>query len=247
MKARHSRKKSTAWTGYKVHFTETCEADEPHLIVDVITTAATTPDGEIMGELHDQLAHQEMLPDQHLVDMGYVDAEVLAESQNRYQVDDVSAVMPDLSWQTRAATSFDHRCFTIDWQAHEVICPASRTSQSWGTIADRHGKTVVRVRFPQAVCQSCPLHDQCTRSPARVLILQPNEQAYRALQETRARELTPAFRAVYAKRAGMEGTIAQAVRTGEMRRARYIAGTKLRLQAFFTATAMNVLRALAWI
>ena len=25
--ARYSRKKSTAWTGYKVHFTETCEAD----------------------------------------------------------------------------------------------------------------------------------------------------------------------------------------------------------------------------
>jgi hypothetical protein len=39
--------------GYKVHFTETCEADEPHLIVDVITTAATTPDGEVIGELHD--------------------------------------------------------------------------------------------------------------------------------------------------------------------------------------------------
>ncbi len=60
VEARYSRKKSTTWTGYKVHFTETCEADEPHLIVDVITTAATTPDGEIMGELHDQLAHQEM-------------------------------------------------------------------------------------------------------------------------------------------------------------------------------------------
>src|SRR5260370_15536849 len=85
IEARHSRKKSTAWTGYKDHFTETCEADRPHLSVDVITTAATTPDGEIMGELHDQLDHQEMLPDQHLVDMGYVDAEVLAERQNRSQ------------------------------------------------------------------------------------------------------------------------------------------------------------------
>jgi len=154
--------------------------------------------------------------------------------------------MPDLSWQTKAATGFDHRCFTIDWQAHQVMCPASRTSQCWGTIPDRHGKTVVRVRFAQAVCQSCPFHDQCTHSPARVLILQPNEQAYRALQEARARELTPAFRAVYAKRAGVEGTIAQAVRTCEMRRARYIGGTKLRLQSFFTATALNVLRACAW-
>jgi transposase len=44
----------------------------------------------------------------------------------------------------------------------------------------------------------------------------------------------------------VEGTIAQAVRTGEIRRARYIGIDKLRLQAFFTATAMNVLRACAW-
>ncbi len=189
VEARHSRKKNTVWTGYKVHFTETCETNEPHLIVEVVTTAATTPDGEVIGELHEQLAEHELLPEQHLVDMGYVDG---------------------------------------------------------GTIRDRHGKSVIRVRFPQAGCQACPFHAQCTHSPARVLIFQPNEQAYRVLHEARARELTPEFRAVYAKRAGVEGTIAQAVRTCEMRRARYIGSTKLRLQAFFTATAMNVLRACEW-
>ena len=141
---------------------------------------------------------------------------------------------------------FDHRQLTIDWQAHRVTYPTAQTSQSWGTIRDRHGKTVVRVRFPQAVCQACPFHEQCTHSPARVLNLQPNEQAYRALQQARDRERTPEFRAVYAKRAGVEGTIAQAVRTCEMRRARYIGSKKLRLQAFFTATAINVLRACTW-
>ena len=246
VEARYSRKKSTTWTGYKVHFTETCEDDGPHLILEVVTTAATTPDGEVMGELHEQLAEREMLPEQHLLDMGYIDAEILAESQSRYQVDIVGPVMPDLSWQTKEGVGFDHRQFTIDWQAHQVMCPTSQTSQSWGTISDRHGKTVVRVRFPQAACQACPFHEQCTHSPARVLILQPNEQAYRALQQARDRERTPAFRAQYAKRAGVEGTIAQAVRTCEMRRARYIGSKKLRLQAFFTATAINVLRACAW-
>ena len=80
-----------------------------------------------------------------------------------------------------------------------------------------------------------------------MLILQPNEQAYRSLQEARAREQTSEFRTVYAKRAGVEGTIAQAVRTCEIRRARYIGSKKLRLQAFFTATAMNVLRACEWL
>ena len=103
--------KSTSWTGFKVHFTETCETNQPHLIVEVTTTAATLPDGEIMGELHEHLAQQEMLPGQHLVDTGYVDAEVLAESQSRYQVDLVGPVPPDVSWQTKEATGFDHRQF----------------------------------------------------------------------------------------------------------------------------------------
>ena len=52
---------------------------------------------------------------------------------------------------------------------------------------------------------------------------------------------------LYAKRAGIEGTVAQAVRTCEMRRARSIGSKKLRLQAFLTATAMNVLRACTWL
>jgi transposase len=114
-------------------------------------------------------------------------------------------------------------------------------------LPNQHGKPVIRVRFPPAACQACPFHAQCTHSPARVLILQPNEQAYRALQEARVRERTRAFRQVYAKRAGVEGTIAQAVRTCELRRARYIGSKKLRLQAFCTATAMNVLRAGEWL
>jgi hypothetical protein len=50
-------------------------------------------------------------------------------------------------------------------------------------------------------------------------------------------------RTLYAQRAGVEGTVAQAVRTCEMRRARNIGSKKLRLQAFFTATALNMLRA----
>jgi hypothetical protein len=52
---------------------------------------------------------------------------------------------------------------------------------------------------------------------------------------------------LYAKRAGIEGTVAQAVRTCEMRRACYMGSKKLRLQAFLSATAMNVLRACTWL
>jgi transposase len=42
--ARFGTKRSTTWTGYKVHLTETCDDDAPHRITQVETTPATTPD-----------------------------------------------------------------------------------------------------------------------------------------------------------------------------------------------------------
>lgn len=245
--ARYSRKKSTAWTGYKVHFTETCEADAPHLIVEVIPTSATMADGDIVGELHAHLEEQQMLPAQHWMDMGYVDAQVLAQSQSRYQVDIVGPVMPDTSWASKEAGRFDHRQFQIDWQTHETTCPAGHISRDWGHIPDRHGQPSLRVRFPLRLCRPCPLHAQCTPVAAKVLILRPDEASYRALDQARIRQETPEFRKLYATRAGIEGTVAQAVRTCGIRQARYIGSQKLRLQAFFTATAMNVLRAVQWL
>jgi transposase len=247
IEARYSRKKSTAWNGYKVHFTETCDADAPHLIVEVTSTAATMPDGDIVGELHEQLASQQMLPREHLMDAGYIDAEVLAGSQSRYHVDLVGPAMPDLSWASKEAERLDQSQFLINWQAKQVVCPAGHTSRDWLQIPDRHGKPSLRVRFPLSACRSCPVHAQCTPVAAKVLRLRPDEATNTALVAARQRQETPEFWKQYAKRAGIEGTVAQAVRTCEIRLARSIGSKKLRLQAFFTATAMNVLRACAWL
>jgi transposase len=49
-------------------------------------------------ELHEDEAAHELLPHQHLMDMGYVDAEVLKVRQRRYQVEIVGPVIPDTSW-----------------------------------------------------------------------------------------------------------------------------------------------------
>jgi len=212
---------------------QTCEDDEPHFMVAVVSTDATTADGSVIEELHADEAAHEMLPHQHLVDTGYVDADVLAGSQMRYHVDLVGPVIPDTSWASQAADRFEHSDFLIDWQAKRVVCPAGQTSRDWGHIPDRHGKPSLRVRFPLPVCRTCSLHDRCTQTEAYVLILRPDEQTSTALQKARKRQETPEFRALYAKRAGIEGTVAQAVRTCEMRRARYIGSNKLRLQAFF--------------
>ena len=46
--ARYSTKREVEWVGYKAHLTETCDEDRPHLIVNVETTPATTPDDNMI-------------------------------------------------------------------------------------------------------------------------------------------------------------------------------------------------------
>jgi transposase len=200
-----------------------------------------------MEDLHKRLAEKQVLPNQHFVDKGYVNAEMLAKSQQIYHIDIIGPALPDTSWSSKDAERFDQSEFSIDWEAKSVLCPAGQTSRDWGNIPDRHGKPSLRIRFPLPICRSCPLHSQCTPSAAKVLILRPDQQSYQALQENRKRQETPAFRVLYAKRAGVEGTVAQAVRTCEIRRSRYIGQKKLNLQAFLTATSLNVLRACHWV
>jgi transposase len=43
--AHYARKYTTQWVGYKVHLTETCEDDAPHLITHVEAMSGPTADG----------------------------------------------------------------------------------------------------------------------------------------------------------------------------------------------------------
>ena len=57
--ARLGVKRNHGWIGYKVHLTETCDDDEPHLIVHTETTAAATPDWGMAEPIHDALLAKE--------------------------------------------------------------------------------------------------------------------------------------------------------------------------------------------
>jgi hypothetical protein len=67
------------------------------------------------------------------------------------------------------------------------------------------------------------------------------------LQAARQRQATATFRAHYAARAGIEGTLSQGVRVGDLRRARYVGLAKTHLQHVLTAVGLNVLRLGAWL
>jgi len=80
-------KRNKAWIGYKVHLTETCDDNTPHLIVHAETTAATTPDWVMTEPIHRALAARECLPRTHILDGGYVDGDALVRSQTIYGIE----------------------------------------------------------------------------------------------------------------------------------------------------------------
>jgi hypothetical protein len=80
-------KRTTVWVGFNVHFTQTCDEEAPQLITHVETTPAPRPDDQALCKVHADLAQKKLLPAQHLVDAGYVDASTLIESQAGFGVD----------------------------------------------------------------------------------------------------------------------------------------------------------------
>ena len=68
--ARYSTKREVEWVGYKVHVTETCDAETPHLMVNVETTPATTPDDNMLTRVQTSLERRGLLPAEHLVEKG---------------------------------------------------------------------------------------------------------------------------------------------------------------------------------
>jgi transposase len=242
--ARYGKKRTTMWVGFKVHFSQTCDEDAPQLITHVQTTHAAVNDEKALAKIHAGLAESNLLPDQHLVDAGYVDATNLLQSQQRYAVDLLGPVRHNYWWQ--ADTEYDVTHFAIDWQAQTVTCPHGRLSSSWTPAQDGKGKPVIKIKFSQSDCKSCPGRTSCTGQTRRTLTLQPQDNM-QALLAARQRESTDAFKDTYRHRAGIEGTHSQGVRTMGLRRSRYFGLPKTHLAHVAIAAAINIVQLTSWL
>jgi transposase len=248
--AHYARKHTTQWVGYKVHITETCEDDLPHLITHIETTPGPTADGGATPKIHAALQQRDLLPSTHIVDTGFLDAELLVKSRDDYGVDLLGPTRLDYHWQAREGAGFDAQHFQIDWDQQHAICPAGQTSTGWMPTIDNRGNPVIQVKFATKDCRRCEHLAHCIRStkryPRRTLTIRPQPQ-YQALRAARQREATDAFRAEYARRAGIEGTISRATRSTRLRRTRYIGLARVHLGHILTAVGLNLLRLGEWL
>ena len=223
--ARYGKKYSLHWTGYKVHLTETCDSDQPHLIVHVATTPAPKSDVAMTEVIQADLHQARLPPSRHLLDAGYSNADVLVRSQQRFGIQMVTPTHPDVKWQAHTEQGIDASQFVIDWSRKQATCPQGHTSVSWTPTIDTRKHEVIKIRFSTKDCQRCPVVKLCTSSksrvPRRLLSVRPQAQ-YDALRAARSQQGTKAFSREYALRSGIEAPISQGVRAFGLRRARYI-------------------------
>jgi IS5 family transposase len=238
--ARYSTKDTgetpTEWVGSKAHLTESCDEDLPNLVTDVHTTAATEPDVVATTTIQDKLIARDLAPGEHLMDGGYPCAENIAASATR----DITLVAPVTVVTGRNAQkgTFTPTDFTIDWDAGVATCPAGATSRSMKP--DKRG--LVTFAFSRRACRPCPIRDQCTLAkpdiPRRITI--HPEPVHTARMAAHTAQDSDAWRTTYNARAGIEGTISEAVRGPNLRHSRYRGLAKTHLQNVFSAMAINI-------
>src|SRR5262245_47256382 len=248
LEARYSSKRDTHWVGYKLHLTETCDADHPDLITQVMTTPATTHDSATGPAIQQGLADRAPLPGTHLFDSGYVDAVLLVTARTMHQIDVVGPPFGSYSRQRRAGQGYDLQAFMIDWEAQQAHCPQGHTSVHWRPGHNVSGDPVIRIRFDGATCRACPARRECTSAQAAPRQLTISLRVHHeALQAARQRQETPPFKAQYTLRAGVESSLSQGMRRFNLRRSRYLGLARTHLQHLLTATAMNLVRVIAWL
>lgn len=267
--ARYGVKGDKFWVGYKLHISETCrtaacsEGDKPamakgesqapstvpNLITHVETTDATVPDIRLVKPVHQALQRRGVLPAEHYLDSGYASAAQVADAWKQFQVTMVTPLLADVSRQTRENRGYRREDFTVDWDKRQVTCPQGAVSQYWHPCT-RRGDAMIAVRFAPTDCDPCPTRAQCTTGGSgkrygRQIALRPRE-VHELVHANRTAQQQKSWQAKYALRAGVEGTIHQAVQVTGAHRTRYRGLAKTHLEHVYSAVALNLIRLDAW-
>ncbi|MEU0163274.1 transposase [Streptomyces sp. NPDC006261] len=189
--ARHGH--ITSWKGFSAHLTETCAPDGPNVITDV------------------RLSRRGLLPAEHLVDNGYTSLVHLEQAAREHQVTVTGPLPANPTRQHRQGKGFARDDFHIDYEQQQVTCPQGQVS------AGRHcpyptssptAAPLIVARFTKSQCRPWPARTQCTSTAdsARTVGFPPRK--LRDLQlRVRTGQQTPEWKARYAVRPGVEGTI----------------------------------------
>lgn len=244
--AHYCVKRDVQWSGYRVHITESCDQDLPHLVTHVATTTAPVQDRQLTEKIHDDLATRRLAPAEHVVDTAYLSPAHIERAQRVHGITLLGPVLADNSRQAKADSGFDKTAFAIDWGNEQAICPRGATSASW-TELHISGHTYLQARFAERDCRPCPDRARCTSSATGSRSVAVLPQALHEIQmRNRLDQQTQQWQRRYAIRAGIESTLSQNVRAHGLRRSRYRGLTRTHVQHVLTAMARNLSRLADW-
>ena len=241
--ARYCIKRSTEWVGYKVHLTEVCSPDVPHLIINVDTTTAHAPDAAHVARGQDELARRKLLPKRQLVDGSYIGSQIVLDSRKNHGIELVGPVKQN-NQRNHIKSGYDLSAFKIDWDGQFAICPQGKKSTGWWSATSHTGRMTIHTKFSRTDCAKCSVNTLCTKhgeKNPRKLSLLPREE-HELLIASRKQQRLPEWKNLYSKRAGIEGTFSQGVRSVGLRRSRYRGLPKTHVQNIAIACAINLQR-----
>ena len=214
----------------------------------MVTTSAAVHEVKCTADIHQALVDKQLPPGDHIVDAAYIDADLLVSSQTDHAIRLVGPTRPDTGWQAKEPGAYTLDQFTIEWEQKRVRCPQGKYSAGWKEPSLDSRYQHILAHFRTADCQPCPARSRCTRakSPRRRVHFRSRAQ-HEALLEARAQHASEEGQRLYAKRAGIEGTLSQGVRAFELRRSRYRGQAKTHLQHIATAVAINFDRLINWL
>jgi len=231
-----SKGKAKVKAGYKTHM---MVDDDSDLITAVEATPMNVEDGTQLQALLEQYQEREgELPKQLAADTAYADGEnrrVLGEGE-------VEAFIPEPAPKARQDGKFAAHEFAYDAEAKRLTCPGGNASTRY---TDQGAKKGWNYYFTREVCANCPLKERClgggeldggVKHGKTVFV-----SYYRCLHDkARVKSKTDAHRQAMKKRLHIERKLAEALVHRGMRRARYRGTWRVRIQAYLTATSLNI-------
>jgi transposase len=229
--ARYGKKRNHKWLGDQAHVVETADEDRPNLVTDVLSTDPRAEDSTVLEQIAWRARSGTPEVDTLIADGGYASAH---NSRAAAQIG-VDLIAPPRSNNRKGWLPLE--AFELDWERQVAICPQGHQSILW-----RERQRDLQIRFDTATCAACRRRRECTSS-RQGRTLAPSRE-YRQLQRDRARSQTAQWKALYRRRAAIEGTISELVHCCGLRRSRYRDAPFRALHVLLSATALNVRRIL---
>lgn len=247
--ARFRTKGSTSCVGYGLHLTETADETGPAIIVDVAVEPIGEGDTQVLAGIQQRLEERGLRPEQQLVDGGYIRGKTLAESRAA-GTELIGPVRRDQRAdnepEQEEGRPFGGSDFALDFEGRVGVCPAGKRSSAWYELAKGDAKGPIRVEWSRAQCERCRLRGRCVTARTEVRKELWLDGYHAEIVRGRQRQASEGFRRAYRRRAGIEATFSDMMRTHGGRRTPYRGRVKSESRYLTIATAMNLRRVEGW-